>query len=73
MGLPKQTSLAELIRKFKALGWEGPFSGGKHPFMRKGKQKVHVPNPHGSAAIGPRLLREILRQAGITDHEWNSA
>jgi predicted RNA binding protein YcfA (HicA-like mRNA interferase family) len=73
MGLPTQTTRPELIRKFKALGWEGPFSGGKHPFMRKGKHKVHVPNPHGSATIGPALLRKILGQAGIAVGEWTQA
>ena len=26
-------SRRELIRKFKAIGFEGPFSGGKHQFM----------------------------------------
>lgn len=52
MGLPTQTSRAELIRKLKVLGWEGPLSGGKHQFMRKGTHKVHVPNPHGSSTIG---------------------
>lgn len=73
MGLPAQTSRAELIRKFKALGWEGPLSGGKHPFMRRGKQKVHVPNPHGSKTVGPGLLRKILRQAGIPEDQWEKA
>ncbi len=72
MGLPKQTSRAELIRKFRALGWDGPISGGKHPFMRKDKRKVHVPNPHGST-IGPGLLHQILRQADIAEDDWTQA
>jgi len=70
MGLPTQTSRAELIRKLKVLGWEDPLSGGKHQFMRKGTHKVHVPNPHGSSTIGRGLLREILRQAGIEEDSW---
>jgi predicted RNA binding protein YcfA (HicA-like mRNA interferase family) len=60
------------VRKFKALGWKGPLSGGKHPFMVKETHKQRIPNPH-SADIGVSLLREILRQAGITDEEWNVA
>jgi len=64
-------SRKELIRKFKALGYDGPFSGGKHQFMIKGKQKIRIPNPHLSD-IGVSLLKEILRQAGISLQDWNS-
>lgn len=72
MALPKQTSLSELIGKFKALGWEGPLSGGRHRFMKLGTRKVHIPNPHGSD-VGVSLLREILKQAGISHDDWNAA
>jgi len=48
-------SRKELIRKFRALGYEGPFSGGKHQFMIKGRQKIRIPNPHMSD-IGMSLL-----------------
>lgn len=72
MALPKQTSRRELIRKFRRLGWTGPFSGGRHLFMRYGTRTVRIPNPHvGDINIG--LLREILRQVGIGDDEWNEA
>jgi len=64
-------SRKELILKFRLLGFEGPLSGGKHQFMKKGKKKVHIPNPHGSKEINVNLLKEILRQAGIRDEEWN--
>ena len=59
----------ELIRKFKELGFSGPYSGGKHQFMIKGNLKVRIPNPHGSN-IGFGLIREILRQAGISPEDW---
>jgi predicted RNA binding protein YcfA (HicA-like mRNA interferase family) len=72
MALPKSTPLKEMIRKFHALGWEGPVKGGKHRFMVKGKRKQKIPNPHGED-IGVTLLSEILRQAGISHDEWNSA
>jgi len=65
-------SRRELIRKFRALGYIGPFSGGKHQFMVKGEQKIRIPNPH-RGEIGTGLLKEILRQAGISDNEWNNA
>jgi len=66
----KPVSRRELIRRFHALGFEGPLSGGKHAFMRKGPFTVRIPNPHGSD-IAAGLLREILRQANITPVEWN--
>jgi predicted RNA binding protein YcfA (HicA-like mRNA interferase family) len=65
-------SRRELLRKFRALGYNGPFSGGKHQFMIKGKQKVRIPNPHMSD-IGVSLLKEILRQAGISSQDWDRA
>ena len=51
------------------MGFEGPYSGGKHSFMVRGEQTLRVPNPHG-ADIGTGLLRRILRQAGISIEEW---
>jgi predicted RNA binding protein YcfA (HicA-like mRNA interferase family) len=62
----------EIYRKFRALGFEGPFQGGKHYFMRKGQLKVRVPNPHGQD-ISRGLIREILRQANITAEDWEKA
>ena len=66
-------SRKELIRKFRALGYEGPVSGGRHQFMLKGSQKIRIPNPHGTADISTSLVREILRQASIDIKTWNSA
>jgi len=65
-------SRKELIRKFRTLGYSGPFSGGRHQFMVKGRQKVRIPNPHlGDINVG--LLKEILRQAEISSEEWDRA
>ncbi len=64
-------SRKELIRKFRALGYSGPFSGGKHQFMIKGSQKIRIPNPHISD-IGVSLVKEILRQAGISTQDWDN-
>ena len=69
--MPSTITRKELIRKFRALGYEGPFSGGKHQFMIKGRKKIHIPNPHGSDEIHISLIKEILRQAGINIQEWN--
>lgn len=59
----------DLVRFLKQLGFEGPYSGGKHQFMIKGDITLRIPNPHQSD-IGKELLTRILRQAGIERAEW---
>ena len=44
--MPGSIPRRELLRKFRALGFEGPYSGGKHQFMIRGPSKVRIPNPH---------------------------
>jgi predicted RNA binding protein YcfA (HicA-like mRNA interferase family) len=66
-------SRRELIRKFRQLGFDGPFSGGKLQFMIKGSKKIRIPNPHGGNNIHLSLIKEILRQAGIEIHDWEKA
>jgi predicted RNA binding protein YcfA (HicA-like mRNA interferase family) len=51
------------------MGFQGPYSGGKHQFMLKGNVTLTIPNPH-RRDIGPALLSRILRQAGISRKEW---
>jgi predicted RNA binding protein YcfA (HicA-like mRNA interferase family) len=67
--MPKGISLKKLIQKFKELGFDGPYSGGRHLFMSKGTLKVRVPNPH-KGDISAGLVTEILRQAGISKQQW---
>jgi len=62
----------DLIRKFRNLGFSGPFTGGRHSFMNRGKLKVPIPNEHHTD-IGVPLLRRILKRAGIEDDDWLSA
>lgn len=59
----------DLIRYLLQLGFEGPFSGGKHQFMTRGKMTLRIPNPH-EGDISQGLLMRILRQAGIVREEW---
>ncbi|MCJ7804615.1 type II toxin-antitoxin system HicA family toxin [Patescibacteria group bacterium] len=66
-------SRKEIIRKFRTLGYSGPFSGGRHQFMIKGKKKIRIPNPHGNKDINISLVKEILRQAEISNEEWGKA
>jgi len=58
------------VQKFRALGFDGPYSGGRHLFMMKKELKIRIPNPHESD-ISKHLIAEILRQAGIGNSEWN--
>jgi len=62
-------SRRELIRALRIAGFDGPYSGGKHPFMLKGELALTVPNAH-QGDIGRELLARILRQAGISREEW---
>ena len=61
----------ELIQYLRQLGFLGPYSGSKHQFMIKENLRVRIPNPHRED-IGRNLLREILREAGISMTEWES-
>jgi hypothetical protein len=70
--MPKPISRRDLIRKFKTLGWDGPYSGGKHSFMCKGNLKLRIPNPHG-ADVDWTLTKRILQQAEITVGDWEKA
>lgn len=68
--MPKSISWRKLVQRFRTLGFDGPFSGGRHLFMmRRDGFKVRIPNPH-HGDISTYLLAEILRQAGISTKEW---
>lgn len=72
MALPRSTPRRTLIQKLRSLGFDGPHSGGRHSFMRKGKLKVRIPNEHGED-IGISLLGEILKHAGVSEDDWGNA
>jgi predicted RNA binding protein YcfA (HicA-like mRNA interferase family) len=61
----------DLIRYLKQLGFEGPYSGGKHQFMVKDDITVRLPNPH-QGDIGQEFLARILRQARIDRDQWET-
>ena len=60
MGKLKPISHKELVRKLRKLGFDGPYSGGKHLFMIKGNLTLTIPNPHGKD-ISVELLKRILK------------
>lgn len=68
--MPSSISWKKLVQKFRKLGFEGPYAGGRHLFMKKNGLKVIIPNPH-SRDIDKNLVSEILRQAGISSTDWN--
>ena len=59
----------ELVRRLRQLGFEGPYKGGRHPYMVRGDLVVTIPNPHRSV-VGVELLQRVLRQAEISREEW---
>ena len=65
------TKRRDLIAGLRALGFEGPFSGGKHEFMVKGDLVLTVPSPH-RGDIGVGLLALVLRQGGVTRKQWEA-
>ena len=65
----KPISYKDFIRKQKDIGFEGPFSGGKHQYMIKGNIRLTLPNPHRKE-ISIDLLIRLLRQAGISKEKW---
>lgn len=70
--MPQEISWRKLVHKFRNLGFDGPYSGGRHLFMIKGERRTHIPNPH-EKDVSRHLLSEILRQAGISAKEWRNA
>ena len=57
--MPSNLSRRELVRKFRSLGYLGPFSGKRHQFMLKGMKKIRIPNPHGSGEINVSPVKEM--------------
>ncbi|MGA3112807.1 MAG: type II toxin-antitoxin system HicA family toxin [Syntrophobacteraceae bacterium] len=65
-------SRQELIRKLKQLGFNGPYPGGRHSYMKRGSFRLTIPNPHGDQ-IDPVLIKVILRQMKISPEDWLDA
>ena len=61
----------DLIRHLRRVGFEGPYSGGRHQFMLRADITITIPNLH-QRDIGRDLLARILRQAHISRAEWET-
>lgn len=64
-------SRRDLIACLRRLGFDGPYSGGRHQYMLRGSIRLRIPNPH-QADIGRAFLLRILDQAGIDRHQWEA-
>jgi predicted RNA binding protein YcfA (HicA-like mRNA interferase family) len=62
-------SWTELVKRLRKLGFDGPYQGGKHPYMIKDDFVLTIPNLHRKE-IGIDLLSRILKRAGIARKEW---
>jgi len=66
---------SEFIRRLRALGFDGPYSGTKHQFMTFANYRQTIPsNDEYSVPQLRMMLREVERIIGrdITAAEWNS-
>ncbi len=70
--MPKPIKRRELIRRFRALGWQGPEPGHRHMAMRLGERTVPIPNPHGGGDLDWTLVKRVLAQAGIDPKLWEA-
>jgi hypothetical protein len=63
------------MRRLRALGFDGPFSGTRHQFMVSGQHRQTVPtNPEYSVPQIRMLLRQVESILGrpVSLDEWNS-
>lgn len=63
------TKHEDLIRGLRACGYDGPYAGGKHQFLKRGNYKLAISNPH-QGDISLPLLKRILAAADITADAW---
>jgi predicted RNA binding protein YcfA (HicA-like mRNA interferase family) len=67
--LPRITG-RELVRALRTLGWEIVVQKGAHAQLKHPDRGGQVTVPlHAGETIGPRLLRSVLNQAGVTVEE----
>lgn len=62
-------SRRRLVAGLREVGFDGPYSGGRHQFMVRGGTTVRLPNPH-AGSVGRDLLARLLRQAGVAREDW---
>ena len=66
-------SRREFIRRLRAIGFHGPFSGTRHQFMVYGQHRLAIPsNAEYSVPQLRTMLQEVAEIIGrrITAEEW---
>ncbi len=63
----------ELISRLNKLGWDGPFSSKKHPYMQKDGVFLLIPNPHHGEDVSVDLIKIVLKRAEISRDQWFEA
>jgi predicted RNA binding protein YcfA (HicA-like mRNA interferase family) len=69
--MPKPIKHRELVRRFRQLGWDGPWQRGKDPFLVKDGRRLTIPNPH-EGDVDWSLMKRILAQARVSQSQWDS-
>lgn len=70
----KPCKRGEFIKKLRALGFEGAYSGAKHQFMVFGQNRLTIPsNSQYSVPQLRMMLREVeeIIERKISVEEWN--
>ena len=65
----------DFIRKLRALGFDGPYSGTRHQFMILGQNRQTIPtNSEYSVPQIRMLLRQVesILERRVSLEEWNS-
>jgi len=70
--MAKAASRREVVRRLRRLGFDGPFPGGRHEVMVRGRLKLFLPNPHGGE-LSTGLVTRLLKEAGVSEEEWEQA
>jgi len=58
-----------LIKKLRKLDFSGPHSAARHEYMKRGSEKIFIPNPHGKD-IGIPIIKKIIQQLKIPNQEF---
>ena len=61
-----------VVKKLRSLGFDGPYGGGKHVFIRHPQTGMKISVPiHKGRDIPVGTLGTIVRQLGISVDEWS--
>lgn len=58
-----------LIKKLRRFGFLGPYPAAQHEYMKLGREKIFIPNPHGKD-IGLPIIKKIIQQLNISNQEF---